>query len=76
MELGGKAVSVDIEVVDAPLDYNFLIGLSWFYAMIAATSSIFRVLQFPHQGQIATIDRCDYCTPDLRGQTTNYVPFV
>jgi hypothetical protein len=31
--LKGKTISVDIEVVDAPLDYNLLLGHSWFYAM-------------------------------------------
>jgi hypothetical protein len=31
--LKGKTVSVDIEVVDTPLDYNLLLGHSWFYAM-------------------------------------------
>ena len=28
MELGGKTMSIDIEVVDAPLDYNLLLGCS------------------------------------------------
>jgi hypothetical protein len=42
--LKGKIVSVDIEVVDAPLDYNLLLGHSWFYAMIAVTSTVFHIL--------------------------------
>ena len=76
VELGGKIVSVNIEVVDAPFDYNLLLGHSWFYAMIVVTSLIFFLLQFPHQGQIVTINQLDYCTPSLRGQNTNNVPFV
>jgi hypothetical protein len=33
IQLGSKIVTVDVEVLDAPLDYNFLLGRSWFYAM-------------------------------------------
>ena len=76
MELGGKIVSIDIEVVDAPLDYHLILSRSWFYSMTAVTSSIFRLIQFPHHGQIVTIDHLDFCTPNLRGQHTNNVPFV
>ena len=41
VELGGKIVSIDIEVVDAPLNYNLLLGRSWLYAMTVVESSIF-----------------------------------
>ena len=34
VELGGKTVSIQVEVVDAPLDYNLLLGRNWFYDMI------------------------------------------
>jgi hypothetical protein len=33
IELGGKTVSVVVEVVDAPLEYNLLLGCTWFYEM-------------------------------------------
>jgi hypothetical protein len=55
IELGGKTVSVDVEVVDASLEYNLLLKHTWFYKMIAIVSSIFMVLHFPHQGKIITI---------------------
>jgi hypothetical protein len=29
VQLGGKTVEVDVEVVDAPLDYNLLLGCNW-----------------------------------------------
>ena len=29
IELGGKIVHVDVEVVDAPIDYNILLGCIW-----------------------------------------------
>lgn len=76
VELGGKTMFVNIEVVYAPLNYNLLLGRSWFYAMTMVTSLIFRLLQFPHQGQIVTIDQLDYYTHDLHGPNTNNVPFV
>jgi hypothetical protein len=42
IQLGGKNVIVDVEVVDSPLDYKLLLGRIWFYAMISIASSIFR----------------------------------
>jgi hypothetical protein len=74
--LGGKTVTVDVEVVDAPLDYNLLLEISWFYAMTIVASSVFRCVQFPHQGKIVTIDQLDFYTPDARIPTTNNIPFL
>jgi hypothetical protein len=48
IQLGGKNITVDVEVVDAPLDYNLLLGRSWFYAMTTVASSVFLCVQFPH----------------------------
>ena len=56
IELVGKLVSVEEEVVDAPLDYNLLLGRSWTYVMCVISSSVFCVLVFPHEGKIVTID--------------------
>ena len=39
--LGGKIISIQVEVVDAPLDYNLLLGRNWFYAMTALTLTVF-----------------------------------
>ena len=41
VELGGKTVSIQVEVVDAPLDYNLLLGINWFYAMTNVASTVF-----------------------------------
>jgi hypothetical protein len=60
VQLGGKTVEVDVEVVDAPLDYNLLLGCNWTYAMIAIVSSIFHTLYFPHDGKIVTIDQFSF----------------
>jgi hypothetical protein len=57
-------VCVEVEVVDAPLDYNILLGLSWTYAIQAVVAIVFRVLLFPHEGQIVTIDQLSLSRPD------------
>jgi hypothetical protein len=55
---------VEVEVVDAPLDYNLLLGRSWTYAMQAVVAIVFRVLLFPHEGRIVTIDQLSFSRPD------------
>jgi hypothetical protein len=57
-------VCVEVEVVDAPLDYNLLLGWSWTYAMQAVVATVFWVLLFPHEGQIVTIDQLSFSRPD------------
>lgn len=76
IELAGKTVLVDVEVLDAPLEYNLLLGNSWFYWMKAILSSIFQVLHFPHQGNIVMIDQPGYCTSNLRANDSTNVLFV
>ena len=49
IEVEGKVVNLDVEVVDAPLDYNLLLGRSWSYTMNIVVSSIFRLIMFPHK---------------------------
>jgi hypothetical protein len=49
-----------VEVVDAPLDYNLLLGRSWTYAMQAMVATVFWVLLFPHEGRIVTIDQFSF----------------
>ena len=41
VELGGKTISIQVEVVDALLDYNLLLGINWFHAMTALASRVF-----------------------------------
>ena len=40
--LVGKIVHVDIEAIDAPFDYNILLGRSYTYAMSFVVSAVFR----------------------------------
>jgi hypothetical protein len=48
-----------VEVVDAPLDYNMLLGRNCTYVMIIV-SFIFCTLCFPHEGKIVTIDQLSF----------------
>ena len=41
VQLGGKTVATEVEVVDAPLDYNLLLGRNWMYNMQVVASSLF-----------------------------------
>jgi hypothetical protein len=60
IQLGGKTVDVDVEVVDAPLDYNLLLGKNWTYALTTIVFSIFHTLCFPHVGKIMMIDQLSF----------------
>jgi hypothetical protein len=57
-------VCVEVEVVDAPIDYNLLLGRSWTYAMQVVVAIVFQVLLFPHEGRIVTIDQLSFSQPD------------
>ena len=76
IELGGNTISLKVEVVDASLDYNLLLGHTWFYAMKELAPSLFQVIHFPHQGKIITIDQINYYTPDLCTDHNKNVPLV
>jgi hypothetical protein len=55
--LGGKTVLIDLLVVPGPLDFNMLLGHDYVYAMKVVVSTLFRVMHFPHNGSIVTIDQ-------------------
>jgi hypothetical protein len=71
--LEGKTVQVEVEVFDAPLDYNLLLGRSWIDSMRAVVSTLFRVVRFPHQGKVVTVDQLAFFNSDTR---TGNVPFI
>jgi hypothetical protein len=50
MKLGGKTVCIEVEVVDAPLNYNLLLGRICTFAMHAVVSTVFWVLLLSHEG--------------------------
>ena len=53
-------------MVQGPLDFNFLLGRDYVYALKAIVSTLFRVMHFPHDGNIVTIDQYSFVTPSHR----------
>ena len=44
--------------------------------MRAVASTVYRLVRFPHQGKIVSIDQLDYCSPNVRFDATANVPLV
>ena len=63
-------------MVDAPLDYNVLLGRDWMYSMQAVTSSLFYVVCFPHSGKIVTIDKMTFKNPSVTASSGALIPIV
>jgi hypothetical protein len=76
IELGRKTILIDIEVIDAPLDYNILFGRSYMYAMKAIASSLFRTMMFPHNEKIITIDQVSHYGLNHFANIDNILPLV
>jgi hypothetical protein len=74
IELGGKTILIDIEVIDAQLDYNILFGRNYMYAMKAIASSVFRTMMFPHNGKIVTINQLTHYEPNHSANIDNISP--
>ena len=53
-------------VVQGPLDFNLLLGRDYVYAMKVVVSTFFRVMYFPHDGMIVTIDELSFIKPNHR----------
>jgi hypothetical protein len=60
ISLCGKTVLVDVIVVQGPLYFNTLLGCDYVYAMNTVVSMFFRVMHFPHNEKIVTIDQPTY----------------
>ena len=54
--LSEKTVLIDIEVVNAQLDYNLLLKRIYMYAMQAVELIVFRLMMFPHEGNIVMVE--------------------
>ena len=76
IKLAGKVVSVEVEVIDAPLEYNFLLGRSWTYAMSAIASAIFWVVVFPHKGKLVTVDQLNFTQNSHMESNDSTMPLV
>jgi hypothetical protein len=71
--LEGKVVTVEVEVFDAPLNYNLILGHNWIDSMRAVVSTLFHVIFFPHQGKFVTINQLAFFHSD---SCTSNVPFI
>ena len=76
VELGGKYISIQVEVVDTSLDYNLLLGRNWFYAMTTVTLTVFQTVQFLHLGRIVTIDQLNFCMLDVTTSMASKIPML
>ena len=61
--LGGKTSYVDVMVVQGALDFSLPLGRDYVYAMGAFVSSLFRVVWFPRNGRMVTIDQLSFFSP-------------
>jgi hypothetical protein len=71
--LEGKSINVEVEVFNAPIDYNLLLGHSWIDAMCSIVSTLFHILRFSHQGKVITVDQLAFFKSDTH---TSNVPFI
>lgn len=74
--VGGKVVNIEVEINDANLDYNLLLGRNWIYEMNAIVSYLFRILCFPREGRILKIDQLDYSPGDSHTTSDSTIPLV
>jgi hypothetical protein len=71
--LEGKTIQVEVEVFDAPLDYNLLLGRSWVDSMHAVVSTLFHVVRFSHQGKVVTIDQLAFFHADTHTGNMSFI---
>jgi hypothetical protein len=76
VQLGGKTVEVDVDMFDAPLDYNLLLGSNWTYSMIAVMPSVLRTLCFPHEGKIMMIDQLSFAHASPNASFIPLIPMI
>ena len=74
--LMGKTVCIDIEVIDAPLYYNILLGRIYTYAMSVFPYVVHHKMSFPHNGNIVTIDQLTYYEPKSQTSPESIISLV
>ena len=63
-------------MIDAPLDYNLLLGRSWTYAMCEIMSNILRVVVLQHEGKLVTIDQLSFTQKGHMETNDSTMPLV
>jgi hypothetical protein len=76
IELEGKTILINIEVIDTPLNYNILFGCSYMYVMKDVASYVFQAMMFPHNGKIITIEQVSHYEPNHSSNIYNILPLV
>jgi hypothetical protein len=51
-------------VIQDPLYFSLFLGRDYVYAMKATVSTLFRMISFPHDGRMLTIDQLSFISPD------------
>lgn len=74
IKLGCKTITIEVEVVDEPLDYNILLGRPWVYVMAAVVSTYFHTIAFPHKVGVIVIDQLAFFASS--SQATGSIPLV
>jgi len=72
--LGGKTVYIDVSVTQGSSEFGLLLGRDYIYAMGALVSSLFRVVCFPHNGRIVTIDQLEFARPQAHPTQSSFPP--
>jgi hypothetical protein len=66
-------VQVEMEVFDAPLDYNLLLGHSWIDSMRVVVLTLFRVVHFSHQEKVVTVDQLAFFNSDTHTGNVSFI---
>ena len=74
--LARKTLLIGVEVVNAQLDYNLLLGRSYMYAMRAVASTFFRLMMFSHEGKIMMVYQLTYHNPQGVTTLANVIPTI
>ena len=68
-------MQVEVEIFDANLNYNLLLGRSWTHAMHVVASYLFRAIHFPHQGKIVSVDQLSFFASSSSDDNVPYVKY-
>ena len=69
-------VNVKVEVIDTKLNYNLLLDRSWTHTMLCIPSTLFRVLWFPHEGNIISVDQLSFFNSTSFESNVSYVDCI
>jgi len=72
--LGGKTIYIEVSITQGASEFSLLLGRDYVYAMGALVSSIFRVVCFPHNGRIMTINQLSFVRPQAPPAQSSFPP--